>query len=293
LWVNGLTSSTLDSLSGVLPSGTTMASLDSAHQFGAVTTGASALLDGLNNADLDWPGAVSPLVTATVSVPGGTSAADSRGVNWTELIKGVEQTMFQNVLESALGFTPASVFLSASAGSGQIVIDMLNWPASLPLPAQTALAAGVAAGLGVGFTESSGSGLLPTAGWTGFASPNNGAAPNAYDRNLLSRWTSVASQSPGMYYGVDLGAAHTLTKIVWDNSPAPSDLPRSLDIQTSPDGTTYTTVLSLTSAQVTSMTEAGVLTIPMDSVTTQYLKLLNTGSASNYLSLYELYLFGK
>jgi hypothetical protein len=293
LWVNGLTSSTLDSLSGVLPSGTTMASLDSAHQFGAVTTGSSALLDGLNNADLDWPGAVSPLVTATVSVPGGTSAADSRGVNWTELIKGVEQTMFQNVLESALGFTPASVFLSASAGSGQIVIDMLNWPASLPLPAQTALAAGVAAGLGVGFTESSGSGLLSTAGWASFASPNNAAAPNAYDGNLLTRWTSVASQTPGMYFGVNLGAAHTLTKIVWDNSPAPSDLPRSLDIQTSPDGTTYTTVLSLTSAQVTSMTEAGVLTIPMDSVTTQYLKLLNTGSASNYLSLYELYLFGK
>jgi hypothetical protein len=298
LWVNGLSSGSLDSLSGVLPSGTTLTSLDSTHQLGAVTTGASALLDGLNNADLDWSGAASPLVTDTVSVPGGTSAADSRGVNWTELISGVEQTMYQNVLESELGFTPASVFLAASAGSGQIVIDMLNWPASLPLPDQTALAAGIAAGLGVGFTESSGSGMLSTTGWTGFASPNNGAAPDAYDGSLATRWSSNAPDAPGMYYGVDLGATHTLTKIVWDNSPAPTDMPLSLDIQTSPDGTTYTTVLSLTSAQVTSMTAAGVLTIPLDSVTTQYLKLLQTGSVLSgqhdyYLSLYELYLFGE
>ena len=87
-------------------------------------------------------------------------------------------------------------------------------------------------------------------------------------------------------------------QVVWDNSPAPTDMPLSLDIQTSPDGTTYTTVLSLTSAQITSMTESGVLTIPLDSVTTQYLKLLQTGSAiagqhDYYLSLYELYLFGQ
>jgi len=297
LWVNGLTSGNLDSLSGVLPSGTTLASLDSGHQLGAVTTGASALLDGLNNADLDWSGAASPLVTDTVSVPGGTSAADSRGVDWTQLINGVEQTMYQNVLESELGFTPASVFAAAAAGSGQVVIDMLNWPTSLPLPDQTALAAGIAAGLGVGFTGSSGSGLLSTTGWTGFASPNNGAAPDAYDGNLTTRWTSNGPQTPGMYYGVDLGTVRTLTKLVWDNSPAPTDMPFSLDIQTSPDGTTYTTVLSLTAAQVTTMTEGGVLTIPLDSVTTQYLKLLQTGSVVTgqhdyYLSLYELYLFG-
>lgn len=97
-----------------------------------------------------------------------------------------------------------------------------------------------------------------------------------------------------MYYGVDLGATHTLTRIVWDDSPAPGDLPRGLDIQTSQDGTTYTTAASLTSAQVTSMSNAGVLTIPLNSVTTRYLKLVDTGSApGNYLSLYELYLFGQ
>ena len=42
------------------------------------------------------------------------------------------------------------------------------------------------------------------------------------------------------------------------------------------------------------MTNAGVLTIPLNSVTTRYLKMVDTGSApGNYVSLYELYLFGQ
>jgi beta-galactosidase len=298
LWVNGLTTGSLSSLSGVLPAGVTLTALDAAHQLGAVTTGASAIVDGLNNADLDWPGSAVPLVTATVSGPGGASgsvsAVDSRAVDWTAFAAGAEQNKYQVAQESALGFTPASVLWTASSGSGRVVIDMLSWPAAIPLPSQTTLAAGIAAGLGLDFVASSGSGLLPTTGWTGFASPNNGDAPLAYDRIESTRWSSNALQTPGMYYGVDLGATHTLTRIVWDDSPAPGDLPVGLDIQTSPDGTTYTTVATLTSAQITSMANAGVLTIPLDSVTTQYLKMVDTGSApGNYMSLYELYLFGQ
>jgi len=294
LWVNGLTTDSLSTLSGVLPSGVTLTALDSAHQFGAVTTGKSAIVDGLNNANLDWPGSAVPLVTATVSGPGGVSAADSRAVDWTAFEAGAEQNKYQVAQESTLGFTPASVLWAAPSGKGRVVIDMLSWPTAIPLPRQTTLAAGVAAGLGLAFVASSGSGLLPTTDWTGFANPNNGAAPQAYDRNESTRWSSNALQEPGMYYGVDLGAVHTLTRIVWDDSPAQGDLPRGLDIQTSPDGTTYTTVLSLTAAQITSMSNAGVLTIPLDSVSTQYLKMVDTGSApGNYMSLYELYLFGQ
>jgi hypothetical protein len=294
LWVNGLTASTLAALDGVLGGGVTLAPLDAAHQLGAVTTGKSAITDGLNNADLDWPGSAAPLVTATVSGPGGVSAADSRAVDWTAFAAGAEQNKYQVARESARGFTPGSVVWAAPSGKGRVVVDMLSWPAAVPLPSQTTLAAGIAAGLGLGFVASSGSGLLPTTGWTGFASPNNGAAAQGYDRIESTRWSTDALQQPGMYYGLDLGASRTLTRIVWDDSPAPGDLPRGLDIQTSADGGTYTTALSLTAAQVTSMTNAGVLTIPLNSVTTRYLKLVDTGSApGNYMSLYELYLFGQ
>ena len=162
----------------------------------------------------------------------------------------------------------------------------------MPLPAQTTLAAGIAAGLGAAFTAGSGSGLLPTTGWVGFANPNNGAAPSAYDRDESTRWSSDALQAPGMYFGLDLGAVHTITRIVWDDSPATGDVPVGLDVQTSADGVTYTTVLTLPSTA--SQTEAGVLTIPLNPpLTTRYLKFVDTGTAGTYMSLYELYLFGQ
>jgi beta-galactosidase len=290
--VNGLTSAALGTLGGVLPTGLTLTALDTAHQLGAVTTGDSAIVDGLNNADLDWPSAPKPLVTATVAGRGGTSAAESRGVDWTAFIQGAEQNKYQVAAESADGFVPASVLWTAKVGSGSVLIDQLLWGTATPLPPQTTLAAGIAAGLGAAFTGGSGSGLLPTTGWVGFANPNNGAAASGYDRDESSRWSSDALQAPGMYYGLDLGAVHTLTRIVWDDSPATGDVPVGLEIQTSPDGVTYTTVLTI--ASTASLTDAGVLTIPLNPpLTTQYLKFVDTGTAGTYMSLYELYLFGQ
>jgi len=95
LWVNGLSSSTLPSVKAMLPADVTLAALDAAHQLGAVTTGKSALADGLTNADLDWPGSPTPLVTTTVTAGGGKSAVDSRGVDWTAFSKGAEQNKYQ------------------------------------------------------------------------------------------------------------------------------------------------------------------------------------------------------
>jgi hypothetical protein len=292
LWVNGLSQDTLSGLSGALPKGVTLTALDTAHQLGVVTTGKSALADGLNNADLDWPGSATPLVDATVSGSGGTSALDSRGVDWASFAKGAEQNKYQVAAESARGFRPASVLWERPVGRGRVVIDQLHWATATPLPTQTAVAAGIAAGLGVAFTAGSGSGLIPTDGWQGFADPNNGAAGAAYDRDETTRWSSNALQAPGMYYGLDLGTTRTLTRIIWDATLSPSDLPRGLDVQTSTDGTAYTTILSI--PDTSTMSNGGVLTIPLDSVTTRYLKMVDTGSApGNYVSLHELYLFGE
>ncbi|HEY0805167.1 MAG TPA: discoidin domain-containing protein, partial [Pseudonocardiaceae bacterium] len=291
LWVNGLTPANLASVAAMLPAGVTLTALDPAHQRGAVTTGQSALADGLTNADLDWPGSPFPLVTATVS-GNGTSAADSRGVDWTAFGKGAEQNKYQVAAESARGFQPAGVLWETRVGNGRVVIDQLRWPVATPLPTQTAVVAGIAAGLGIAFTAGSGGGLIPTTGWQGFANPNNAEAHLAYDRDETTRWSSNAFQQPGMFFGVDLGATRTLTRIIWDSTPSPGDLPRGLNVQTSADGTTYTTVLSI--PDTSSMSNAGVLTIPLSSVKPRFLKLVETGSAGgNFLSLHELYLFGQ
>ena len=231
-------------------------------------------------------------MTTTVTAGSGKSAVDSRGVDWTAFSKGAEQNKYQVAAESARGFQPASVLWEKPVGQGRVVIDQLHWPAAVPLPKNTAVASAVAAALGVGFTAGSGSGLIPTTGWQGFASPDNAAAGNGYDRDATTRWSSNTVQTPGMYYGVDLGATRTLTRIIWDSSLSAGDLPPSLDVQTSADGATYTTVLSI--PDTSTMSTAGVLTIVLDSARTRYLKMVDTGSKTgNYLSLHELYLFGE
>jgi hypothetical protein len=52
-------------------------------------------------------------------------------------------------------------------------------------------------------------------------------------------------------------------------------------------------VLTLSQAQVTSMTNGGILTIPLNSVVTRYLKFVDQGTSGGYMSLYELYIFGQ
>ncbi|MCW2875853.1 sugar-binding domain-containing protein [Actinacidiphila oryziradicis] len=291
LWINGLKPAALGSFAAVLPAGTSLKAVDSLHQHGAVVTGKSAVTDGLNNADLDWPGSVTALLGHTVSATGGTSAVDSRAVSWAYFAKGNEQTKYGRAAESARGFVPGSAVWIGPVGSGRVVVDQLEWAVSLPLPAQTAIVAALAAGLGVGFGQGTGSGLLSTAGWRGFANPTTGAEGNAFDRNDSTRWSSNTKQQPGMYYGVDLGATHTITRIIWDSALSAGDLPPGVDVLASQDGTAYTTVLSL--ASTAGVSNAGVMTLTLDSVSARYLKFVDTGSTSGtYVSLHELYVFG-
>jgi hypothetical protein len=83
-------------------------------------------------------------------------------------------------------------------------------------------------------------------GLDGLRQPASGENPrNAYDRNPSTRWSSDALQQPGMYFGLDLGAPHNLTKIIWDSSESPGDCPKGLQLQVSLDNVTWTTVLTI------------------------------------------------
>jgi beta-galactosidase len=291
LWVNGLQPATLTLLKDVLPPDLTLSPVDAAHGQGAVVTGASPLTGGLNNADLDWPGAAQALLRYTVKGHGGTEAVRSRAVDWAAFAKGAEQNKYGVAAESARGFVPDGAVWTATLGKGRIVIDQLGWPAALPLPNQTGIAATLAAGLGAGFSAGSGSGLIPTTDWKPFTNPGSGGATNAYDRNPTTRWSSDALQQPGMFYGLDLGTAYSLTRVIWDSSLSPSDCPRGLDVQVSDDNDTYKTVVSI--ADTSSSIAGGVLTVNLSSVSARYIKFVDTKSApGNYLSVHELYLYG-
>jgi hypothetical protein len=289
LWINGATPDTLPSVASFLPSGAALTAVDADHRHGAVVTGASALTTGINNADLDWPGAGSSLVTYTLAADGGQSAADTRAVAWSLFTAGNEQTKYGKAAHSTLGFTAGSALWQGAQGEGSVVVDQLAWPSKSTLPTQVGLAALVAANIGVAFTAGSGSGELPTSGWKGFTNPASSNPANAFDRNPSTRWSSDASRQPGMYYGLDLGATHKISRIIWDTSASSGDAPSAADVQVSTDNSTWTTVLSL--PDTGPYISGGVLTLNLDPVDARYLKVVNTKAAGLYLSVHEMYVY--
>ncbi len=288
-WINGATPDTLPSVAPFLPSGATLTAVDADHWHGAVVTGASALTTGIGNADLDRPGGGAPLVTWTLNAKGGQSAVDTRAVAWSLFSAADEQTKYGKALHSTLGFTPGSALWLGAKGAGFVVADQLLWAAKSTLPAQVGLAALLAANTGAAFTAGAGSGELPTDGWKGFTDPATGDPSAAFDRNPSTRWSSDALQQPGMYYGLDLGAAHKVARIVWDTSASSGDAPKAADVQVSTDDSTWTTVLSL--ADTGPYVSGGVMTLDLTPVQARYLKIVATKAAGTYLSVHEIYVY--
>jgi beta-galactosidase len=289
LWINGATPDTLPPVAPFLPPGAKLDPVDADHTHGAVVTGDSPLTTGLNNADLDRPGAGAALVSFTVRAKGGHSAVDTRAVAWTLFSAGNEQTKYGKAAHSALGFTAGSALWQTAAGMGSVIVDQLLWADKNALPAQVGLASLLAANTGAAFAAGAGSGELPTDGWKGFTNPAAGNPADAYDRNPSTRWTSAALREPGMYYGLDLGAPHMLDKIVWDASASSGDAPSAADLLVSTDNTTWTTVLSL--PDTTPYTTGGVMTLGFGPVEARYFKVVNTKAAGKYLSVHEIYVY--
>jgi fibronectin type 3 domain-containing protein len=133
-------------------------------------------------------------------------------------------------------------------------------------------------------TTGTGGGGLLSQGHPATASSLEGAgypASNAVDGNLTTRWSSAFSDP--QWLEVDLGATHTISKVVlyWEAAYA-----KAFQIQTSTDGTTWTTIYSTTTGtggtQTLSVTGSG-----------RYVRMYGTVRATGYgYSLFEFQVFG-
>jgi fibronectin type 3 domain-containing protein len=129
-----------------------------------------------------------------------------------------------------------------------------------------------------------GSGTLLSQGHPATASSLEGAGyppSNAVDGNLSTRWSSAFSDP--QWLEVDLGATHTITQVVlhWETAYA-----KAFQIQTSPDGTTWTTIYSTTTGT------GGIQTLNI-SGTGRYVRMYGTVRATGYgYSLWEFQVFG-
>jgi hypothetical protein len=106
-------------------------------------------------------------------------------------------------------------------------------------------------------------------------------AANAFDGNTGTRWSSAFSDP--QWIRVDLGAAHPISRVVLNWEPAYA---RAFEIQTSNDGTTWTTIYSTTTGTggIADLTVAG---------NGRYVRMNGTQRATQYgYSLWEFGVYG-
>jgi hypothetical protein len=117
-----------------------------------------------------------------------------------------------------------------------------------------------------------------------YASSQEGAgssASAAVDGSFNSRWSSAFSDPQWLL--VDLGATHTIKQVVlyWESAYA-----KAFQIQTSPDGTTWTTIYSTTAGT------GGTQNLAVTG-TGRYVRMYGTQRATGYgYSLWEIQVFG-
>lgn len=123
---------------------------------------------------------------------------------------------------------------------------------------------------------------LSRTGWTATASLNSGAAGNALDGNVSTRWDTTAVQVNGQWYTVDMKENNTFNKISLDITASPNDYPRGFQVFVSTDGTNFGSSIA-SGAGTSTITE---ITFPLQ--TARYIKIVQTGSApGNYWSIHE------
>lgn len=128
---------------------------------------------------------------------------------------------------------------------------------------------------------------LDRTGWTASSNPSSGdVAANLLDGNMSSRWSTGTAMAPGQSIVVDMQSAKNISKIVMDSTGSDQDYARGYDVYVSNDGTNWGTAIS-------SGTGSGpIITVNFPTQTSRYIKVVQTGSVSNWWSILEFNVFG-
>jgi hypothetical protein len=135
-----------------------------------------------------------------------------------------------------------------------------------------------------GTASTGGSSIMLSQGRTATASSveNTGTpAANAVDGSTTTRWSSAFADP--QWLQVDLGTSHTISQVVlnWEAAFA-----RGFQIQTSPDGTNWTTIFATTTGT------GGIQTLPVTG-TGRFVRMNGTARATQFgYSLWEFQVFG-
>ena len=126
--------------------------------------------------------------------------------------------------------------------------------------------------------------MLLTNGWLASASVSfyPDTARLALDGQADTRWTTGASQTPDVWYEIDMLQPQIFFALTLDTQSAPADSPALLDVYLSMDGTFSTPTLK-------SISGSGLTTISFPNAqVARYIKLALSTNKSEWWSVYEL-----
>jgi len=128
---------------------------------------------------------------------------------------------------------------------------------------------------------------LEQSGWSASASSTEpgGNPSNALDWNNSTRWSSGVSQTDGQWFQVDMGAKKVFDQVSFETGTSSKwDYPRDYQVQVSNDGLNWLTVAS---GKGFGWKQA----IVFDPQYAQYLRIVQTGNASEWWSIAELHVY--
>lgn len=128
-------------------------------------------------------------------------------------------------------------------------------------------------------------GALARTGWTGSGSTNANAL-NPLDGNGGTRWYAT-SHSPSSHYQVDMKAEYLVEGLYFHRGTFPDIFSVDYTIETSTDGTTWST------AGTADGTGIGSVTASFPAVTARYVRITPTASQSGWWSIAEFYVIGQ
>ena len=233
----------------------------SSESFGSVTVGSTSAAQTVTVSNT---GNVAASVSA-VSVTGPFSQANTCG---TSIAAGGSCTVSVKFAPTAAGAASGTLSVASSAPGSPLTVALSGTGTS----ANTNLALNQPA---------------TASGYTQTYSPGN-----AVDGNTSSYWESTDNAFP-QWFQVDLGSAHTVSRIVMDLPPSTSWATRTqtLTIQGSTDGTNYTT-LAPSAAYTFNPATGNTVTVTFTAASVRYLKLTftaNTGWPAGQLSELQAY----
>lgn len=125
-------------------------------------------------------------------------------------------------------------------------------------------------------------------GWVASASPSAGSdtPARAIDGSTSSRWSTGAPQTYGQYFQVDMQSARKITRITMDSGNSSNDYARGYQVFATNDPTSWG------SAIASGTGGAPKIEVALSPMLARYVKVVQTGSSSNWWSLAEFTISG-